>query len=151
MIMTVEIARKLTTISPFGSSANPFPCIHSSRRSCTAVMQSVFRIQVLPGAPFPNDFASGRDLDQIIAVHFAVVFRAYDAALDLGHDLRRQSIQTKQQYVAVAQSDAVVMVIGMANFPQNASVPVRFERRTAFPWLFTDEARGIFYGLAVVK
>jgi hypothetical protein len=51
----------------------------------------------------------------------------------------RKAIQAEQQNVAVAQSYAIVMMIRMTYFPENASIPISFERGTAFPRLPADE------------
>src|SRR5262249_31215206 len=39
-----------------------------------------------------------------------------------------------EQHVAVAQQDAVVMVIWMADFPQYLAVPVSFEGHASLEW-----------------
>ena len=41
MMMTVEMVRKLTTMSPFGNSARPLPFVQASRGSWIAVIRSV--------------------------------------------------------------------------------------------------------------
>jgi hypothetical protein len=52
----------------------------------------------------------------------------------------RKLIQAEQQNVAVAQSYAIMVMIWVTYFPENASIPISFERSTAFPRLPADEA-----------
>src|SRR5215472_8038126 len=85
------------------------------------------RIEVLPSTPFPNALPIGRHLDEIVPVHLSVMFRARHSPFNLRNEIMRQPSQANQKHVTVAQPYAIVMMIGLANFPKNAPVPVTFE------------------------
>jgi hypothetical protein len=63
----------------------------------------------------------------------------------------RQPSQTNQHHVAVAQPDAVMVVVRMAYFPENSTIPIRFKDDAAFPRLPADEAIRLFDDFSVVK
>jgi hypothetical protein len=45
----------------------------------------------------------------------------------------------------------LVMVVGMAHFPENSAVPIRFKRNAGFPRLPADEAIRLLDDFSVVK
>src|SRR5262249_34345300 len=99
---------------------------------------------MLPGAPLPNRLPCRSYLGQVIRVHLAglslwsgsILARLHvafghpsgNAACDvigyLGHAM--------QQHVAIAQQDAVMMVVPVAYFPQHFAIPVGFQDDAAF-------------------
>ena len=87
---------------------------------------------MLPAPPLPDNLSTGRHLDKIGGIHFAVVvFRARSSSSDLSRDLVRKWPGADENYIAVSQTAAVVIVIGVPDFPQNSSLPINFERDTA--------------------
>src|SRR3984893_16271437 len=74
----------------------------------------LLRIQMLPASPLPNELSIGRHLDQIRAVHLAVVVLGTGAAAsDLGHKVIRKRLLTNEEDVSVSQSNAVVIMVGV--------------------------------------
>ena len=43
-------------------------------------------------------------------------------------EMSRKRTQAEKQHVAVSQPDAVVMMVRMAQLPEDAAVPIGFER-----------------------
>src|SRR5215470_13422470 len=54
-----------------------------------------------------------------------------------------------EQHVAVAQQDAIVMVVWMADFPEYLSVPVSFEDHATLEWKAAQEV--LLRGTPVVE
>ena len=106
-------------------------------------------IQMLPHPPLPDFFATGRHLEQVIGVDCALGFRDGDAAIDLLDDVIGQRRRAHQQRVAVPQQPAIVMVIGLSDFPQNVTVPVDFQRDATLEGLLAQE--GLVRNFAVVE
>ena len=106
---------------------------------------------MLPGSPLPNHTTIRGHLDEIVRVHRAVVLGARPAALDPRNQMLRQLRQANQQHIAVAQPDAVVVMVGLAHLPKNFSVPIRFEHNAALPGLPADKAFRVLDRFAVVK
>src|SRR5947209_11850147 len=107
---------------------------------------------MLPSAPFPDSIACAGRLREVIGIplprigigarrilpglHVALVNPA-------GHTARyfsRHLGHAMQQHVAVAQQDAVMMVIPMAYLPQHLAVPIRFQDHAAFERKTTEKA-----------
>src|SRR5688572_606955 len=109
------------------------------------------RVKVLPAEPFPDDAPVCCHFHEIVCVHVAVVFRAGYSTFDPRHKIRGKLSQAKKQHVAVPQGYAIVMVIGVAHFPEDTTVPVYFNRSASFPWLPTDEACRILDNLSIVE
>src|SRR5262249_49365728 len=70
-------------------------------------------------------------------------------ALDSAGDVLGDLAHAIQQHVAVAQQDAVVMVVSMAKFPEHLAVPVRFEDHPPLERESTEEA--LLRGAPVVE
>jgi hypothetical protein len=52
------------------------------------------------------------------------MFRIGQSAFDLGDEIARQLSETNQQDVAISQPYAIVVMLWMAHFPKNTTVPV---------------------------
>src|SRR5438132_8414465 len=98
---------------------------------------------MLPGTPFPDRLSRRRHLGQVIGVHLAdvglrprsILARSklvlLHASLDTPGDVVGNLAHAVQQHVSVAQEDAVVMVVRMADLPEHLAVPVRFQDHPA--------------------
>src|ERR1700730_7109899 len=97
---------------------------------------------MLPASPFPNDLSIGRHLDQIRTIHLAVVvLRTGPTASDLGHEVVWKRLLTDEEDVSVPQSNAVVIMVGMIDLPQNAPLPIHFQYGAALVRRLADMAR----------
>src|SRR5215831_14226013 len=54
-----------------------------------------------------------------------------------------------QEHVSITQQDAVVMMVGMAYFPEHLTIPVHFQDHAAFEGKATEKA--LFWSTPVVK
>jgi hypothetical protein len=79
------------------------------------------------------------------------MFRIGQSAFDLGDEIARQLSETNQQDVAISQPYAIVVMVWMAYLPKNPTVPVSFQRRTAFPGFVAYETGRILGRLAVIE
>jgi hypothetical protein len=83
---------------------------------------------VLPGPPLPDDVSFGRHLDEVITVHLAVVILgAGSTATDYRDDRSGKRHRAKEKHVPIAQPDAVVVMIGTLELPQDPPLPVHFQ------------------------
>jgi hypothetical protein len=71
------------------------------------------------------------------------------SSLDPARDLFGDLAHAMQQHVAVAQQDAVMVMVGVAYFPEDLAVPVRFQRHAAFERKATEKV--LLGGAPVVK
>src|SRR5262245_40888374 len=122
-------------MSPSGSSRTLLPCAHRVRGAWISVMPSSTGPRC-SGTPLPNGLSLRRHLGEIVRVHAAgVVLRAgrilargkavfLHPSFDTPGDIVGNPAHAIQQHVSVAQQDAVVMVVGMSDFPQHLAVPV---------------------------
>src|SRR5215472_17156177 len=106
---------------------------------------------MLPGAPLPNGPSCRNHLGQIIGVHLAAVsFRSRSilsrlhvlfghSSLDAARDFFGDLGHAMQQHVAIAQQDAVMVMVGVAYFPEDLAVPVRFQDHAAFERKATEK------------
>src|SRR5262249_60188323 len=90
-------------------------------------------IEVVPSPPFPNHSPIGCHLDEIVRIHLPVVLRARHTTFDPRNEILRQLSQANQKYVAVAQPYAVVMLIGLFDFPYHTTVPVALDTNPPAP------------------
>src|SRR5215467_6339248 len=102
------------------------------------------RIEMLPCPPLPDRLPLRSNLGQIIGVHLAGVClwsRSITARLhvvlqhassDPPGDVVGHLRHAMQQHVAVAQQNAVMMMVRMPYFPQHLAVPVGFQDNAAF-------------------
>src|SRR5262245_63471949 len=99
---------------------------------------------MLPRAPLPNGLPRRSNLGQVIGVHLAglslwsgsILARLHVALHhSSGHapcDVIGYLSHAMQQHVAVAQQDAVMMMVRVAYFPQQFAIPVGFQDDDAF-------------------
>src|SRR4029077_20211412 len=97
------------------------------------------RIEIAPGPPLPDRLSGRRYLGEVVGVHLAGfllrprrVLARREAILlhpsfDTPGDVVGNLTHAVQQHIAIAQQDAVVMVVRMAYFPEHLAVPVRFQ------------------------
>ena len=150
IMTTVEMLRKLTTMWPSAVSATVLPWVHSARRSCKR--EGIGGgIEMLPAPPLPDHVALRRHLDEIVGVDLAVGLRAGQPAADLAGDVRGQGSQAQEEHVPVAEPARVVMVVGVAQLPENAAVPVDLEHRAALEARPRLEAAQVVHDLAAVE
>src|SRR5262249_21066425 len=97
-------------------------------------------IEVVPSTPFPDNLSIGCHLDEIVRIHLPVALRARHTTFDLRNEILRQLSQANQEYVAVTEPYAVMVMIGLSVFPQQTTIPVGLERGTALPGIPANEA-----------
>jgi len=72
-----------------------------------------------------------------------------DPSYDTLGNLLRYFAHAMQEHVSITQQDAVVMMVGMAYFPEHLTIPVRFQDHAAFEGKATEKA--LFWSTPVVK
>src|SRR5580704_753688 len=99
---------------------------------------------MVPRTPLPNGLPCTRHLRQIIGIHLArvsfplrsILTRLHVAllhsSLDTPGDLVGDLAHTMQQYISIAQQDAVMVVVPMVEFPEHLAIPVRFQDDATF-------------------
>src|SRR5262245_36473981 len=115
---------------------------------CNAVS---FRIEVLPGPPFPNHSPTGCHLDEIVRIHLPVMLRARHTTFDLRNEILRQLSQANQEYVAVTELYAVMVMIGLSDFPQHTTIPVDLTRGATLPRFPANETSRVLVDLSVIE
>ena len=97
-------------------------------------------IEVLPSPPFPNYLPGSCHLDEIISVHLPVVLRARHAAFDSSERDPAAAELSKSAVRCRYEPYAIVMMIGLPDFPQHTTIPIDFKRGAALPRSLADKA-----------
>src|SRR4029434_7508079 len=81
----------------------------------------------------------------------AVGLGAGEPAAHLGRDVHGQGSQAQKERVSVAEPARVVMMVGMAELPENPAAPVDLEHRAALEARPRLEAPQVVHDLAAVE
>src|SRR5262249_43070475 len=103
-------------------------------------------VEMLPRAPLPNGPPCRSNLGQVIGVPLAgfslwsgsILARLHvvlhHASGDTPGDVVGHLGHTMQEHVAVAEQDAVVMMVRVTYLPKDLAIPVGFQDHAAFEW-----------------
>src|SRR5262245_15445520 len=109
-------------------------------------------IKMLPRAPLPNGLPRRSNLGQVIGVHLAgfslwsgsILARLHvvlhHASGDTPSDVVGHLGHAMQEHVAVAEQDAVVMMVRVTYLPKDLAIPVGFQHYAAFERKSTEKA-----------
>src|SRR5436190_23731213 len=108
-------------------------------------------IEMVPGAPLPDSLPCRSQLDEVRRIHLAgfglrlgeILARSHLGFLHSSFDALGYFVgylaHAIQQHVAIAQQNAVVVLAGVAHFPEYFAAPVRFQGYTTFEREATEE------------